>query len=53
MQRGLNTLPTETAKTVMQIIDSGSVAEVKRERDNIVVVEINRRVRNKTPEGTD
>ena len=50
MYRESNMLPPETVETVAKIVEGGGVAEVKRERDNIVVVEINRRVRNKAQE---
>lgn len=34
--------------TVEAIIKRGNVAEIKREKDNIVVIEIKRQVKNKT-----
>ncbi len=34
--------------TVESIIKRGNVAEIKREKDNIVVIEIKRQVKNKT-----
>lgn len=33
---------------VNEILKKGNVAEVKREKDNIVVIEIKRQVKNKT-----
>ena len=44
----LNTLPPETVDAILRIVESGAAAEVKRERDTLVVVEITRKVRNKT-----
>lgn len=35
-------------EAVIEIIKHGNAAEVKREKDNIVVVEIRRQVKNKT-----
>lgn len=42
--------PTSNAwvADVVEIVKRGNVAEVKREKDNIVVVEIRRQVKNKT-----
>ena len=34
--------------SVKEIIRRGNVAEVKREKDNVVVIEIKRQVKNKT-----
>ena len=34
---------------ISNILKRGNTAEVKREKDNIVVVEIQRKVKNKTP----
>ena len=34
--------------SVQEIIRRGNVAEVKREKDNIVVIEIKRQIKNKT-----
>ena len=34
--------------SVIEILKQGNVAEVKREKDNVVVIEIKRKVRNKT-----
>ena len=34
--------------SVIEILKQGNVAEVKREKDNVVVIEIKRTVRNKT-----
>lgn len=44
----LITLPPETVDAIVNIIEHGSAAEVKRERDTLVVVELSRKVRNKT-----
>ena len=44
----VTTLPPETVDAILRIIDGGMAAEVKRERDTLVVVEISRKVRNKT-----
>lgn len=44
----MNTLPQETVDAILRIVENGCAAEVKRERDTIVVVEITRKVRNKT-----
>lgn len=38
----------EWISTIESIIKRGNVAEVKKEKDNIVVVEIKRQVKNKT-----
>lgn len=42
--------PTNNAwvADVVEIVKRGNVVEVKREKDNIVVVEIRRQVKNKT-----
>ena len=42
-------LTSETADLILTILKRGNTAEVKKENDKIVVVEIQRRVRNKTP----
>lgn len=34
--------------SVKEILKRGNVAEVKREKDNVVVIEIKRQVKNKT-----
>lgn len=34
--------------SVKEILKHGNVAEVKREKDNVVVIEIKRQVKNKT-----
>jgi hypothetical protein len=38
----------ETAEALERILKRGNVAEVKREQGNIVVIEIERKVRDKT-----
>lgn len=43
--------PTEInnwVDSVKEILKHGNVAEVKREKDNVVVIEIKRQVKNKT-----
>lgn len=42
-------LTDETMTNIIKIIDKGNACEVKREKDQIVVVEIIRKVKNKTP----
>lgn len=43
-----NMLNEKWINTVQEIIRRGNVAEVKREKDNIVVIEIKRQLKNKT-----
>ena len=44
-----NTLKAQDwTETVKQILQRGNVAEVKREKNNIVVIEIKRQLKNKT-----
>lgn len=40
-----NRLPSEVIDRIFQILKRGNSAEIKKERDNIVVVEIERHVR--------
>ena len=47
----LTTLPSETVDAILHIIEQGGAAEVKRERDTLVVVELTRKVRRKTDVG--
>lgn len=42
-------MTSETADLILSIMKRGNTAEIKKENDKIVVVEIQRRVRNKTP----
>lgn len=44
----MGTADNEWLKIVLDIIRRGNVAEVKREKDNIVVIEIKRQLKNKT-----
>lgn len=44
----METPNNEWIKTVLDIIKRGNAAEIKREKDNIVVVEIKRQVKIKT-----
>ena len=39
----------EMLDAILQIIKRGNTAEIKKERDNLVVVEIDRKVKVKTP----
>lgn len=39
----------EIMKILMEILNRGNSAEVKKEKDNIVVIEIKRKVKVKTP----
>ena len=52
IQTNQNKTPTEINEdwiaSVKEIVKHGNVAEVKRERENIVVIEISRLVKNKT-----
>lgn len=52
IQTNQNKTPTEISEdwiaSVKEIVKRGNVAEVKRERENIVVIEIRRQVKNKT-----
>lgn len=44
----METPKNDWVKTVLDILKRGNTAEVKREKDNIVVVEIRRQVKIKT-----
>ncbi len=41
-------LSPEHEELITQILRRGNSAEIKKERDNLVIVEIERKVRNKT-----
>lgn len=43
------TITKEMTEVIEKIIKSGNAAELKREKDQIVIVEIKRKVKNKTP----
>lgn len=42
-------LTTETCKAIEQVLERNGVAEIKRERENVVVVNIGRKVICKDP----
>lgn len=43
------TINESTMKIISEIIRRGNVAEVKKEKDNVVVIEIQRKVKIKAP----
>ena len=43
-----NPFSPDVVEHIMQILKRGNTAEIKKEKDNIVIVELQRRVKNKT-----